>query len=281
VAVDLHLHSTASDGTDSPSQLVSLAVEAGLTAIALTDHDNLDGIAEARTAAAPHGLELISGAELSVEWPTGAMHLLVYFLEPGSGPLQDRLTWLQESRHARNLRIVDNCNDLGLELTYDEVAEEAGGRGVGRPHVAAVLMRKGHVSSIAEAFERYLAAGGLAYEPRDRLDAVEAIELAAASGAVTSIAHPHTVGVGRDDYDAAFRTLADVGLGGIEANYSEYDAETRAHLARNADNLGLVATGGSDYHGAYKPGLRVGVGRGDLHVPEETLEALRSKAIHR
>ena len=281
MAVDLHLHSTASDGTDPPRRIVELAHQAGLKAIALTDHDNLDGIEEARTAAAGLELEVVAGTELSVEWNGGAVHLLVYFLEPGPGPLQDRLRWLQESRHARNLRIVDRFNELGIPLTYEEVESEAGGRGVGRPHFAAVLLARGHVRTIGEAFDRYLATGGIAYQPRDRLDAGEAIELAGASGAVSVIAHPHTIGAGRTEYDEAFRGLAEAGVDGIEAHYAEYDIGQRAHLASVAERMGLVATGGSDYHGAYKPDLRVGVGKGDLVVPDECLEALRSKAIQR
>ena len=277
MAVDLHLHSTASDGTDPPARIVELAVAAGLDAIALTDHDNLDGIAEARSAA-PAGFEVVSGTELSVEWNDRAVHLLVYFLEPGAGPLQDRLVWLQQSRHHRNLRIVERCNRLGIDITFDEVMAEAEGRGVGRPHFAAVMMRKGHVASISEAFDRYLGAGGLLYEPRDRLGAAEAIELAIASGAVTSLAHPHTVAEGRDDFASTFRGLAALGLHAIEAQYAEYDPAMRRHLASQAAGLGLIATGGSDYHGTYKPGLSVGVGKGDLTVPTETLEALRAAA---
>ncbi len=277
MAVDLHLHSTASDGTDPPARIVQLAVETGLSAIALTDHDNLGGIAEARDVAATD-LEVVSGTELSVDWDGRAVHLLVYFLEPGPGPLQDRLGWLQESRHARNLRMIERCRELGLDMTFEEVFEEALGRGVGRPHFAAVMLRKGHVQTITEAFDRYLAAGGLVYEPRDRLAAPEAIELAIASGAVTSLAHPHTVGVGRDEYATTFRELADLGLHGIEAHYAEYEPAMRAHLAGIARDLGLVATGGSDYHGTYKPGLAVGTGKGDLVVSDEVLEALRAKA---
>jgi predicted metal-dependent phosphoesterase TrpH len=277
VAVDLHLHSTASDGTDPPARIVDLAVAAGLDAIAITDHDNLDGIAEARSAA-PAALEVVSGTELSVDWNGRAVHLLVYFLEPGPGPLQDRLDWLQRSRHARNLRIVERCNRLGIDITFEEVMAEAEGRGVGRPHFAAVMLRKGHVDSIPEAFDRYLGSGGILYEPRDRLDAAEAIQLAIASGAVTSLAHPHTVAEGRDDYAATFRGLADLGLHGIEAHYGEYDPTMRHHLATQAAALGLVATGGSDYHGSYKPDLFVGVGRGDLVVPNEALEGLRARA---
>ncbi len=274
MAVDLHIHSLFSDGTDDPETIVAAAAAAGLSAIALTDHDNLNGIARARVAAAAAGIELISGAELSVAWNGGPMHLLVYFLEPGSGPLQDRLHEIQESRSNRNVRMVDRLNELGIEITFEEVSAEAGGTGVGRPHFAAVLVRKGHAASINHAFDLYLATGRPAYLPRARLEAVEAIELATQSGAVTSIAHPHTLGVAAADYREAFTGLAAAGLGGIEAHYSEYRPELRAHLAELCVDLGIAATGGSDYHGSYKPELRVGVGRGDLVVPERSLEEL-------
>lgn len=275
MAVDLHLHSTASDGTDPPEQIVALAVEAGLSSIALTDHDNLDGIAPARAAAEKSGITLISGAELSVDWTsTGAIHMLVYWLEPGPGPLQDRLGWLQQGRATRNEQIAQRLQDLGLGVTYDEVVTEAKGRGVGRPHFASILVSKGYVADMSEAFDRYLAEGRAAYVPRERLDAAEAIQLARASGAVPVIAHPHTAGIARDEYRRVFCELTDIGLGGIESYYAEYDPATRAHLASLCNDLGIVATGGSDYHGAYKPGLAIGIGRGDLEVPDDVVDRL-------
>ncbi len=278
MAVDLHLHSTASDGTEPPSGVVALAAAAGLTAIALTDHDNLDGVAEAREAADVHGIEFVAGTELSVVWESsGAVHLLVYFLEPGTGPLQDRLEWLQRARSTRNERIAERLRELGIDLSYDEVVVEAGGRGVGRPHFAALLVAKGYVADIAGAFDRYLAAGRPAYVGRERLDALDAIRLARASGAVPVIAHPHTIGISADEYRDAFRQLAGEGLGGIEAHYAEYEPAMRAHLAELSRDLGVVATGGSDFHGSYKPGLYVGVGRGDLDVPDSVLDELRAQ----
>ena len=272
--VDLHLHSSYSDGSDSPEQIVRAAVDAGLSAIALTDHDNLNGIAEAREAAAAVGIDLIPGTELSVEWDGAAMHLLVYFLEPGTGPLQDRLEFVQSGRTDRNREMVDRLQTLGIDIAMSEVEAEAGGTGVGRPHFAAVLVAKGYVDTISEAFDRLLATGRPGYVPRVRLGCHEAIELALASGAVPAVAHPHTLGVGRDEFAAAFAGLADAGLAGLEAHYHEYAPELRTHLAALADDLGLIATGGSDYHGSYKPGLSVGVGQGDLVVPDSVVEAL-------
>jgi len=274
MAVDLHLHSTYSDGTDTPDRIVRAAADLDLSTIALTDHDNLDGIESARAAADSAGIDLISGTEISVSWQGEAMHLLVYFLEPGPGPLQGRLGEVQQGRTRRNKRIVGRLNEAGIEITYAEVVAEAGGTGIGRPHFAAVMMDKGYVATIAEAFDRYLATDRPGYVARVRLDAVEAIGLARRSGAVPVIAHPHTLGVAAADYRRAFETLTAAGLGGIECYYPEYATDVRDHLAEVCEALGIAATGGSDYHGAYKPDLSIGVGRGDLHVPEKAVEDL-------
>ena len=276
--VDLHLHSTQSDGTDAPAEVVRLAAEAGLSAVALTDHDTLDGIAEARQAAAEHGLELIAGTELSVEWPTGTMHLLVYHLDPGPGPLQDELAALRQARSTRNEQIVARLNDLGIEVTIDDVVREAGGGVVGRPHIAAVLMERGDAATIADAFDRYLARGRPAYVDRMRLGAVQAVELAIRTGAVPVLAHPHTLGIATAEFDRAFEELAAVGLKGIESYYAQYEPPLRAHLAAICDRLGLIATGGSDYHGRYKPGLAVGRGHGDLVVPDDIVGRIAAAA---
>ncbi|NND03539.1 MAG: PHP domain-containing protein [Acidimicrobiia bacterium] len=277
MAVDLHLHSTFSDGTEEPETIVQLAVDAGLEAIALTDHDNLNGIARAGRAADAAGIDLIAGAELSVGWGDTAMHLLVYFLDPGPGPMQDKLAEIQHGRATRNERIVGRLHELGMDITFDEISEEAHGTGIGRPHFAAVMVRKGYAADIGDAFDRFLAAGRPAYLPRERLDAVKAIELARASNAVPVIAHPHTLGVGAEDYAGAFQGLAEVGLGGIEAYYGEYEPALRDHIADLCDDLGIAATGGSDYHGTYKPNLNVGTGKGDLAVPFSAVEELQAQ----
>ncbi|HSF86144.1 MAG TPA: PHP domain-containing protein [Acidimicrobiia bacterium] len=275
--VDLHLHSARSDGTDDPATIVRLAAHAGLSTIALTDHDTLAGIDEARAAAATLGVRLISGTELSVNWPTGTMHMLVYYLEPGTGPLQDRLAGLVEARTVRNHRILDRLSEHGIVIDHDDVVAEAGGGVIGRPHIASLLVQRGHVDDMAAAFDRWLGTGRPAYVMRERLDAVEAIELALASGGLPVIAHPHTLGIGADEFRRAFEQLAAIGLAGIESHYAEYDQELRDHLAGICRALGLVPTGGSDYHGRYKAGLSVGVGRGDLRVPDEVVEQLDAR----
>lgn len=277
--IDLHTHSTASDGSDAPRRIPELAAAAGCSAVALTDHDTLEGIDEARARAVELGVELISGCELSCEVSEGGMHLLVYLVEPGDGPLQDRLIHLQAVRAERNKRMVDRLRQLGMDVTYDELLAEAGGRGVGRPHAAAVLVRKGYVQSLPEAFDRFLADGRPGYVEKERMKPGEAIGLARASGGVPVLAHPFSLRKTLDALASVVGELKDLGLGGLECLYSRYSPEEREALARLARRNGLVATGGSDHHGSYKPDLQVGVGAGDLKVPEDVLTELRAAAL--
>jgi hypothetical protein len=274
--IDLHTHSTVSDGSDTPAEVVDLAVKAGLTALALTDHDRQDGVAEARSKAAAAGLELVAGAEISCQH-TGTMHLLVYFLEPGEGPLQDELVRLQVARDTRNELLVGRLAELGLPVSAEELDAEAGGSGAGRPHVAAILVRKGYATSVQDAFDRYLAKGKPAYMEKERLAPADAIALALQSGALPVLAHPLSLGLAPGDLERAVAELADLGLAGLEAIYGRYSREERADLAVMAAQAGLAITGGSDHHGTYKPDLSVGTGRGDLHVPDGALSALRDR----
>ncbi|MEA1903447.1 MAG: PHP domain-containing protein [Actinomycetota bacterium] len=279
MAVDLHTHSTASDGSVDPARLVGMAVERGLTALALTDHDTLEGVAEAAEAADTVDLELISGTELSLAYDRGGMHLVVLWLEPGPGPLQDKLLALQHGRGDRNTRIVEILNDHGMALTMDEVAVEAGGGSVGRPHIAAVMVDKGYVPDIRTAFDDWLANDQPAYVNRPKLNPEEAIRLARQSGAVPVLAHPHTLGVHRSHEMAALlNRLRSAGLVGLEAIYATYRRHEREGYADLARRFGLVPSGGSDFHGTYKPGLELGIGYGDLVVRESTLEELRAHA---
>jgi predicted metal-dependent phosphoesterase TrpH len=276
MAVDLHLHSTFSDGSATPTEIVDQAAAIGLTGIALTDHDTLAGVPEAAAAAAARSIRFIGGTELSVSWRDQTMHMLVYFLRPGPGPLQDRLKELRRSRAARNLEIASRLQRLGLGVSMEEVEAEAGGGVVGRPHFAGVLISKGYVSNVPEAFDRYLAAGRPAYAPRLRLTAGEAIDLGRAGGAVPVIAHPHTLQLRAAEYASGFAELVARGLGGIEAYYGEYRPELRNQIAAICRKLGIVATGGSDFHGRYKPHLAIGTGRGDLRVPDEVFDQLEA-----
>ncbi|MFP5327296.1 MAG: phosphoesterase, partial [Acidimicrobiia bacterium] len=230
----------------------------------------------ARDRAVELGVELVAGCELSCEVRTGTMHLLVYFVEPGEGPLQDRLAHLQEVREDRNRRMVDRLRQLGMDVTYDELLAEAGGRGVGRPHAAAVLVRKGIVSSVQEAFERYLAKGKPGYVEKERLSPREAVRLAVDSGAKPVLAHPFSLRRTVDALESVVEELRGFGLAGLECLYSRYSPDEREALSRLAQRNGLVATGGSDHHGSYKPDLSIGVGTGDLNVPDRVLDDLRN-----
>ncbi len=276
MAIDLHTHSTASDGSDSPSRVVDRAIGLGLKAIALTDHDTLEGIEEASAAAAGTGLELIPGVELSLEWDRGGMHLVVLFLPPGHGPLRDRLAELQAGRDERNQKVVEVLNSLGMSIEYDEVLTEAGGGSVGRPHIAAVMTRRGHVEDIPAAFDLWLGQGKPAYVGRKRLQPEVAIELARQEGAVPVLAHPHTLGIdSSEDMATTLRDLRGAGLIGMECHYPIYSPAERSGYADLARRFGLVPSGGSDYHGTYKAGIELGVGRGDLVVPDSVLDELR------
>jgi len=274
--IDLHTHSTASDGSETPTRLVELAVDAGLGALAITDHDTLQGVAEASVAASTAGIELIPGVELSLAYERGGMHLLVLWLEPADGPLQDRLSDLRSGRDGRNARIVQLLNEAGMSLTLNEVVEQSGGGTVGRPHIAAVMMRHGFVPDIRTAFDLWLGAGRPAYVGRDRLDPEEAIDLARESGAVPILSHPHTLGITTaTEMSELLTRLRRAGLIGLEAIYSSYHRHERAGYADLARRFGLLPSGGSDFHGTYKPGLSIGSGYGDLVVPGEMLDSLR------
>jgi predicted metal-dependent phosphoesterase TrpH len=277
MAVDLHSHSTASDGSEKPAALVEQALEVGLNALALTDHDTLDGITAAADAAGSTGLELIPGTELSLEYDQGGMHLVVLWLDPGPGPLQNRLDELRLGRDERNQLMAQRLTELGMPVTTQEILEEGGAGSIGRPHIAAVMMRKGYVETIEEAFELWLTSGKPAYIGRPRLSPEEAIRLARESGAVPIVAHPHTLGINRAQEMADLLTrLIAAGLVGLEAFCAGYRRHEREGYADLARRFGLVPSGGSDFHGTYKPGLSLGTGYGDLVVPDTVVDELRS-----
>ncbi|MGH8949557.1 MAG: PHP domain-containing protein, partial [Acidimicrobiia bacterium] len=241
-----------------------------------TDHDTLEGIEEARSSADRAGIELIPGTELSLDHQ-GGMHLIVLWLEPGPGPLQDRLAGLQLGREGRNAAIVGLLDGLGMPMSLEEVIEESGGGTVGRPHIAAVMMRKGYVESINEAFDLWLGAAKPAYAPRPRLSPEEALGLARDSGGVPVLAHPHTLGINRSHEMAdLLDRLRSAGLVGLEAMCAAYQRHEREGYTDLAHRFGLIASGGSDYHGKYKPNLELGIGYGDLSVPDVVVDELRA-----
>ena len=282
--IDLHAHTVVSDGTLTPTQLVELAAREGLAALAITDHDHVGGVEEARQAGERLGVEVVAGIELSVAHPAGEFHLLGYLLDPEDATLLRALAGLREARAGRAAAIVERLRALGVEVALEDVTREAeaggGGRGgaIGRPHVARALMRKGVVGSMKEAFDLYLADGRPAAVPKRKLDAREALALVHGAGGVAVLAHPVTVEPPQAR-EALVRELAALGLDGVEVMHSKHGAAEREAFGRLARELELVETGGSDFHGENKPDVRLGSGKdGNVAVEASVLEALRTRA---
>jgi predicted metal-dependent phosphoesterase TrpH len=284
--IDLHSHTTASDGTDSPEALVDLAARIGLTALAITDHDNFDGYDRAKPAAAERGLDLVCGIEIStrvepkpVEGRRSSVHLLGYFVH-GDAPAAFRewvVQW-QDARRRRNIALVARLQELGVAITLQE-AESMGGKMTGRPHFAQILRAKGYVRTIQQAFDQYLGDTARAAVDRDEPGLMEAIEAVRQAGGIPVLAHPVRLSEANDE--AALRALLaaarERGLLGLEVWYSEHTAAFTQLCERLSRELGLNATGGSDYHGGNKPGIELGTGRGSLRVEESVLDHLRSR----
>ncbi|WP_121720324.1 PHP domain-containing protein [Streptomyces sp. E2N171] len=250
--IDLHTHSTASDGTDTPAELVRKAAAAGLDVVALTDHDTTRGHAEA-LAALPQGLTLVTGAELSCRLDGVSMHLLAYLFDPEEPALLAERELVRDDRVPRAKGMIAKLNELGVPVTWEQVARIAGNGSVGRPHVASALVELGVVDSVSDAFTpQWLADGGRAYVPKHETDPFEAVRLVKNAGGVAVFAHPAAVKRGRTVPDSAVAELARAGLDGIEVDHMDHDPGTRARLRGLAGELGLLVTGSSDYHGSRK-----------------------------
>jgi predicted metal-dependent phosphoesterase TrpH len=268
--VDLHLHSSASDGVLSPAGVVNRAVELGLTAIALTDHDNVDGIIPASEAAAGYpSLTFIPGVEINTYITSGEVHILGYFIDYTSPVLLEFLERMRNARLARARKILEKLAGLGMPVEWERVKALAGTGAVGRPHVARAMLEKGYIGTIKEAFIKYLAFGKPAYVPREKITPAEAIKLVVRTGGIPVLAHPLTGD--NADPEALAAELVKDGLAGIEAHYGNYPAEDRKRLVRLADKYGLVATGGSDYHGMDDSAE---VMMGEAGVPPEAVDEL-------
>jgi predicted metal-dependent phosphoesterase TrpH len=273
--VDLHVHSTVSDGTLTPRALVELAKEKGLRAIALTDHDNINGNKEALEEGERLGIEVIPGVELSGDFPGGTLHILGYYVTENDS-LKDNLINLQKVREERNFRIIERLNQSGVPVTYEEVAEVAGGPQIGRPHIAQVLLRKGIVRDLDEAFSRFLGKGKPAYVNKFRPTPERAIRWILEGGGVPVLAHPFTLNmVELDELRVLIAGWADLGLKGIEVYTPEHTVRQEEMYKNLAERLELVITGGTDFHGLNKPGVDLGTGYGDFRVPYECVEKLK------
>ena len=273
--VDLHMHSTASDGRLTPEDVVRKSAESGLTVIALTDHDTVDGIAPALVAAkAFPWLKVIPGIEISTDFPGGEVHVLGYFIDYTDPEFATRLERMRHSRRGRTQGMIAKLRDLGIHIEWQQVLEIAGSGSIGRPHIAQAMLDKGYIASIKEAFTKYIGRGGPAYVEREKITPVEAVKLILRTKGLPVLAHPLTI----SDPETMVVELKAAGLVGIEAYYNGYTADEISRLVNLADNYGLIASGGSDYHG-------LDVSRetmiGGVDVPIKSAEQLMTLAEQR
>ncbi|HEY7534214.1 MAG TPA: PHP domain-containing protein [Nitrospiraceae bacterium] len=276
--IDLHLHTTYSDGSLSPAEVLAMADKAGVTALAITDHDIVAGLPEAIEAGSRLGIAVIPGVEISSFDGRNELHILGYHMDWHDEKLLTRLSSLRTSRHKRNPLIIERLQALGLEITYDEVIALAGTESVGRPHIARVLMEKGYVNSAKDAFDRYLAEGRPGYVARELPTPMEAIAWIREARGVAVLAHPTWVKEPDEALPVFIRALKDHGLGGLEVHYSSHTKQQTVRFLELSKQFGLLVTGGSDFHGLTKPDIEVGTGRGSLRVPEHLLNPLKEAA---
>ncbi len=265
----MHAHTTASDGELTPAELVRLAFERGLSVLALTDHDTTAGIDAAMGAARGTRLEIIPGVELSADVPEGEVHVLGYCVDWHDAYFQAMLDQFREGRYGRAEKMTQKLAALGAAISFERVKEIAGDASIGRPHVARALLEAGYVASVSEAFEKYIDRNGPAYVERFRLKPEDAVALILRTGGVPVLAHPRDV----TDW---IEPLAKAGLLGVEVYYAAYDEPTRANLLRLTKQFGLIATGGSDFHGLNKMAHLSALG--EVNVPPEVVGKLKEKA---
>jgi predicted metal-dependent phosphoesterase TrpH len=278
--VDLHIHSTASDGTLSPKEIIKTADKVGLRAIAIADHDTIEGSVEALEHQDSSSVEIVPAIEISASFDYGAMHILGYLIHLEDVSFRQTVRVVQEARANRNLQIVKRLQDLGFDISYDEISEASGGGQVGRPHFAQVLVQKGVVQSIDEAFIKFLRKGRPAYVERYQLLPAEAMQTILRAGGVPVLAHPFTLNAKTEgDLDRIVAGLKQAGLKGLEAYYPAHGPVRTAQYERLAHRHGLLVTGGSDFHGAVKPEIHIGFGRGDLRIPYRLVEELKQSAL--
>jgi predicted metal-dependent phosphoesterase TrpH len=272
--IDLHTHSTASDGSLSPALLIDEAVKSGLSAIALTDHDTIDGLPEAEAASMERRIRFIPGIEIAVTWEPGECHLLGLGLKNLTAHFLETIAGLSRAREKRNREILKRMNELGFAAEYEDIAALAGGTSIGRPHFAAFLVKQKVVRTSEQAFERFLAKGRPLYVAKEGLGFSEAAALIKESGALTILAHPLSLYVAWGRLPIVIESLRDQGLDGIEAWHPTAKVTACRRLEELGKKLGLFITAGSDFHGAARPNQKLGLTAGKRRIEDSFLEAL-------
>jgi predicted metal-dependent phosphoesterase TrpH len=282
VRIDLHIHSTASDGTLSPFEILALAQDLNIAAISITDHDTLDGSRDALSFGIPPSVKFLTGVEISSEPPpsfscAGSFHILGYAVDVDHPDLNHTLSMLRDSRKRRNPQILELLSRLGIEISLEEVRNSAGDSQLGRPHIARFMVEKGYVPSIDAAFDEYLGNGKPAYVDRFRFECEKTIKAILNAGGIPVLAHPLLLGIRENDIlEDLIAVLTEMGLRGIEVYYPEHTKNLIAYYSRLASHFNLLITGGTDFHGDIKPEIKMGVGKGDFFVPYELYEKLIS-----
>ena len=279
-AIDLHIHSTASDGTLSPSHIISLALDRQLKAIAITDHDTIDGVKEVLTRGIPSQLKFLSGIEISAMPPPGfhcpgSFHILGYGIDVDTPLLNETLDKLQTARRNRNPQIIKRLNDMGVDISLEEIHREVGDGQLGRPHIARVMIKKGYCQSIDEVFDNYLGKNKPAYVDKFKLTFTEALSLISKSDGLAVLAHPYLLEMDDpQEFESLIITMKNSGLRGLEVFYPDHTPAQEAFYAKIATRYNLIMTGGTDFHGKLKPEIQIGSATGRFFVPYEIYENL-------
>lgn len=275
--IDLHTHSLKSDGAQTPAEVVRTAYKAGLSAIALSDHDSIEGVDEAMAEGKRLGIEVIPAVELSAQSDT-ELHILGYFIDIKNKKLNDAMAYALQVRDERQEETCRKLNEQGFNITMDEVREVAHGNPVlCRAHFAQIMVKKGYAPSVQEAFAQYLSVGCYAYSNKQALTGPEAISLIREAGGIAVAAHLHLIKLPDDPLREYLRSLIPYGLDGVEGYYTDYTPDMNERYRAMAKELKLTISGGTDYHGANKPHISIGTGRGNLEIPYSVLEGLRQR----
>ncbi|MDA3845381.1 MAG: PHP domain-containing protein [Vallitaleaceae bacterium] len=272
--IDLHTHTTASDGTDTPKELIDYALKKKLSAIAITDHDTIDGLIDGLNYAADLPIKVITGIEFSTNDPAYPfdIHILGYCFDIHNADFLKSLIDIKTSRHERNVKIIKKLNDIGFHITMEDLRAEGDDGVITRAHIGRTLLKKGYINKEQKAYEKYIGNNCVAYVPRERLTPAMAIDMIKSAGGIAVLAHPTLYGLNQRSIEQLLERLIGSGLDGVETIYSLHDVNQEKHISDMAKKYNLIMTGGSDYHGRNKKNIDLGVGKGKLFVPETLLE---------